>query len=207
MFMRKKTKTKLLIKYMLFGFLFLLLMFQEVIVFKILKKSNELKFQQISYYEKYSNNEVINLQNLARIEEEINNLNLLISKYNIQVNGQFIKTSEMENHYFNLLEEEKKKRVDSSGLDLDLERIEKEGKEAFLAGKYQKAYLDYAKLLGFNSSDMNVRFYKMLSLFNLNKSDSSKYKEILTDCKILKENGFQEERIEEIEAFIKQELQ
>ena len=202
----KKKKTELLIKYGFVGLLFLFLIFQEIMIIRILRKCNLLESKISSYYVEYSNNEISSKQKLADIEGKVDNTISLLDEYNVKVDGQFIKTSKMEKHYSNLLKEEKKKRVDSSGLDLDLQRIEKEGKYAFLSKKYQLAYSKYSKLLDFNSSDLNARFYKMLSLFNMNKSDSSKYKEILGDCKILNENGFQKERVEEIETFIKQEL-
>lgn len=202
----KKKKTELLIKYGLVGLLFLFLIFQEIMIIRILRKCKLLESKISAYYVEYSNNEILSKQKLADIEGKVDNTISLLDEYNVKVDGQFIKTSKMEKHYSNLLKEEKKKRVDSSGLDLDLQRIEKEGKDAFLSKKYQLAYSKYSKLLDFNSSDLNARFYKMLSLFNINKSDSSKYKEILGDCKILNENGFQKERVEEIETFIKQEL-
>ena len=202
----KKNKTDMLLKYVLMGGLFLVLIFQEIMIVRILGKCNDLESKMSSYFIEYSNNELSNRQKLTDIEEKIDDTISLLDEYNVKVDGQFIKTAKMEKHYTNFLKEEKKKRVDSSGLDLDLQRIEKEGKDAFLSKKYQLAYSKYSKLLDFNSSDLNARFYKMLSLFNMNKSDSSKYKEILGDCKILNENGFQKERVEEIETFIKQEL-
>lgn len=202
----KKKKTELLIKYGLVGLLFLFLIFQEIMIIRILRKCKLLESKISAYYVEYSNNEILSKQKLADIEGKVDNTISLFDEYNVKVDGQFLKISNMEKHYSNLLKEEKKKRVDDSGLDLDLQRIEKEGKDAFLSKKYQLAYSKYSKLLDFNSSDLNARFYKMLSLFNMNKSDSSKYKEILGDCKILNENGFQKERVEEIETFIKQEL-
>lgn len=202
----KKKKTELLIKYGLVGLLFLFLIFQEIMIIRILRKCKLLESKISAYYVEYSNNEILSKQKLADIEGKVDNTISLLDEYNVKVDGQFLKTSNMEKHYSNLLKEEKKKRVDNSGLDLDLQRIEKEGKDAFLSKKYQVSYSKYSKLLDFNSSDMNARFFKMLSLFNMNRTDSSKYKEILTDCKILKENGFQKKRVEEIETFIKQEM-
>ena len=45
----------------------------------------------------------------------------------------------------------------------------------------------------------------MLSLFYINRMDSTNYSEIQNDIKILKENGITDEKINEAEQFIKQE--
>ena len=45
----------------------------------------------------------------------------------------------------------------------------------------------------------------MSSLFLINKMDSSKYELILSDCEVLKTNGYNLEQVQEVENYIKKE--
>lgn len=118
---------------------------------------------------------------------------------------QYKKTLEIEKTYSDLLEEERKIRIDSSEFDLSIESKRKEAKKNFDKGHYSDALKNYREILEVNPSDNEVRLYKMLSLFYINRMDSTNYSEIQNDIKILKENGITDEKINEAEQFIKQE--
>ena len=45
----------------------------------------------------------------------------------------------------------------------------------------------------------------LFSLFSMNRLDSSVYAEILRECSILRKNGFTDEKLDEMEKFIKEE--
>ena len=121
-------------------------------------------------------------------------------------NRQYRKTLEIEKTYSNLLEEERKTRIDSSELDLSIEAKKKDVQKYFDKKEYSDALKNCREILQVNPSDNQIRLYKMLSLFYMNRMDSTNYSEILNDIKILKENAVTDERINEAEQFIKQEF-
>ncbi|MBR5932985.1 MAG: hypothetical protein IK002_03260 [Treponema sp.] len=153
---------------------------------------------------------------LIGLETKIDNGFLIIEGQNVELlehavksqgtaNRQYRKTLEIEKTYSDLLKEERKTRIDSSEFDLSIEAKKKEARKCFDKAQYSDALKNYREILEVNSFDNEVRLYKMLSLFYINKMDSTNYSEILNDIKILKENAITDERIYEIEKIIKQE--
>lgn len=162
------------------------------------EKLDELKSVLLAFEEKTDNGFlIIEGQNIELLDYAVKNQGTTAIHYR--------KTLDIEKTYSDLLEEERKTRVDSSEFDLSIEAKKKEARKCFDKEQYSEALKNYREVLEVNPSDNEVRFYKMLSLFYINKMDSTNYSEIRNDIKILKENAMTDERIYEIEQFIKQE--
>ena len=119
--------------------------------------------------------------------------------------AQFNETKKMSSTYDALLTEEKSRRIETASLVSSLVLKTREADTLFTNGNYAKAYALYGEILAFQKDNLTVRFRRIFSLFSMNRLDSSVYAEILRECSILRKNGFTDEKLDEMEKFIKEE--
>lgn len=115
------------------------------------------------------------------------------------------KTLDMNKTYEELLEEQKKKTLDTTAQDSAVSRMKDEADRLYSQKKYAAAYREYKKVLLYRSEDLDCRLNKMKSLYYMNRADSSKYKEILEDIRILRLAGKLDEEADRIERLINAE--
>lgn len=115
------------------------------------------------------------------------------------------KTLDMGKTYEELLEEQKKKTLDTTAQDSAVSRMKDEANRLYSQKKYAAAYREYKKVLLYRSEDLECRLNKMKSLYYMNRADNSKYKEILEDIRILKLAGKLDEEADRIERLINAE--
>lgn len=115
------------------------------------------------------------------------------------------KTLDMNKTYEELLEEQKKKTLDTTAQDSAVSKIKDEADRLYSQKKYTAAYREYKKVLLYRSEDLDCRLNKMKSLYYMNRADSSKYKEILEDIRILRLAGKLDEEADRIERLINAE--
>lgn len=115
------------------------------------------------------------------------------------------KTLDMGKTYEELLEEQKKKTLDTTAQDSAVSRMKDEANRLYSQKKYAAAYREYKKVLLYRSEDLECRLNKMKSLYYMNRADSSKYKEILEDIRILRLAGTLDEEADRIERLINAE--
>lgn len=119
-----------------------------------------------------------------------------------RADAQYSQTVGMKKTYDNLLDEQKKKTVDITSKDTAVAEVRKLAEKYYSEKKYAAAYKEFKKVLSFQNDDIKSREKKMKSLYYMNRSDSSKYSEILEDIRILKTNGHFDEESAKIEASI-----
>lgn len=115
------------------------------------------------------------------------------------------KTLDMSKTYEELLEEQKRKTLDTTAQDSAVSRMKEEADRLYSQKKYAAAYREYKKVLLYRSEDLECRLNKMKSLYYMNRADSSKYKEILEDIHILRLAGTLDEEADKIERLINAE--
>lgn len=125
-----------------------------------------------------------------------------LAKINRKSDAQFSKTVGMSKTYDAILEEQKKKTIDTAELDKSI--LDEKGKATILYknGRYSESYEEFRKLTELNPEDMECRVYKLKSLYCRNRGDSSTYAEILEDINILKQNAATDVECIEIETAI-----
>lgn len=148
--------------------------------------------------EKMNEHFALNFSRLDEIKE-------LQNKNNTLSNAQYRQTVSMKKTYDNLLQEQKKKTIDVSKKDATLEEKRERSKKYFSQKEFSLCYRIANEILSFENDDVETRLLKAKSLYYMNPLDSTKYEEILSDIKILKENGSRDEEIEKIENIILQE--
>ena len=119
-----------------------------------------------------------------------------------RADAQYSQTVGMKKTYDNLLDEQKKKTVDTTSKDSAVAEVRKLAEKYYSEKKYAAAYKEFKKVLSYQNDDIKSRDKKMKSLYYMNRSDSSKYSEILEDIRILKTNGHFDEESAKIEASI-----
>lgn len=142
--------------------------------------------------------EIIN-ENFLLVNQKID---ILSEKEINEISGIKNNVVKMKKTYDKILQTEQEKHIDNSLFDIAMQEKFDSAKKMFNQKDYSKALILLKSIMEFDSSNLEVRFYKMLSTFYINKMDSSMYSEVLSDCKILKESGYKDERIDEIENFI-----
>lgn len=118
---------------------------------------------------------------------------------------QFNQTLSIRNNYDEILEEQKKKTINTAESDKELLNTKSNALDLYKKGNYRAAYEEYRKITELYRDDMVSRLYKIKSLYYMNKADSSKHNEILGDIQILKQNGMADSECLEIEKAIKTE--
>jgi hypothetical protein len=115
-------------------------------------------------------------------------------------------TEGIETTYSDLLEEQKKRTVDESAKDLDIEIMRGEAYTAFKNENYKRAYDLFSNVQLYQKDNLDVRFYRIYSLFLVNRMDTGKYKMMLDELAILRLNGYTDERVDEMAEHIEQEM-
>mgnify|MGYP003571302806 CR=1 FL=1 len=119
-----------------------------------------------------------------------------------RTDAQFSKTLGMSRTYDSILEEQKKKTVDTAEKDREIIKVKEKAFSLYKKRNFAEAYEEYKKLILSYSEDTDSRTYKVKSLYYKNKADSSAYQEILSDIKYLKQNDAADAEILEIERAV-----
>lgn len=190
---------------------------------EIIKKQNELtkeiqgyqkEFVDISQKIENKINEIEEVLLEIQVEmetyhmEEKDLLSLLDEKYIDLLHSQstqVIQARNLEKIYAELLEAEKLKKVIESEQDMKLRDNKKNVIRLYQKNEYDECLKLCNQILEIDGQDLEIRFYRMSSLFLINKMDSSKYELILSDCEVLKTNGYNLEQVQEVENYIKKE--
>ncbi len=166
---------------------------------KILKDMHEKLEKQIATLE---------IEIMTEYEEEIFLIEELEEQLDCIQNEQFrqIKqTTNMATKYDQILEAEKNRKIIDSERDKELEDKKKRIKELYKNQDYFECIKYCSEVLVYEPENYEIRFFKMISTFTLNKMDSSKYEEILEDCSVLKNVGYRLESVNMVEEFIRTE--
>lgn len=121
--------------------------------------------------------------------------------------SQFSKTVSLSQTYAALLEEQKKKTIDTAEGERTFLESKRNALNLYKRGFYSDAYKEYKKLSEIQKDDMECLLYKVKSLFYINMAESSQYRTILDDIKILKLNGASDDECYEIEKTILAEIE
>ena len=169
-----------------------------------LKKS---AFELEGSLKKYFENTEIQIESLKNEVEQLSenqekNKSLIVmtlSELKDKSDLQYTKTVGMKNTYDALLEEQKKKTIDTAENDTEFQRIKAEALLMYQKGNYVSSYEGFEKLVKLDFSDMESLMYKMKSLYYMNPADSSRYSEIIEIMRTLKINSAADKECVEIE--------
>lgn len=172
-----------------------------------LKKS---AFELESSLKKYFENTEIQIESLKKDVEQLSenqerNKSLIVmslSELKDKSDLQYTKTVGMKNTYDALLEEQKKKTIDTAENDTEFQRIKAEALLMYQKGNYVSSYDGFEKLVKLDFSDMESLMYKMKSLYYMNPADSSRYSEIIEIMRTLKINSAADKECVEIEKAV-----
>ena len=172
-----------------------------------LKKS---AFELESSLKKYFKNTEIQIESLKKDVEQLSenqekNKSLIVmtlSELKDKSDLQYTKTVGMKNTYDALLEEQKKKTIDTAENDTEFQRIKAEALLMYQKGNYVSSYEGFEKLVKLDFSDMESLMYKMKSLYYMNPADSSRYSEIIEIMRTLKINSAADKECIEIEKAV-----
>lgn len=172
-----------------------------------LKKS---AFELESSLKKYFENTEIQIESLKKEVEQLSenqekNKSLIVmtlSELKDKSDLQYTKTVGMKNTYDALLEEQKKKTIDTAENDTEFQRIKAEALLMYQKGNYVSSYEGFEKLVKLDFSDMESLMYKMKSLYYMNPADSSRYSEIIEIMRTLKINSAADKECIEIEKTV-----
>lgn len=139
---------------------------------------------------------------LSRQEENTIDIKNELAKINKKSDAQFSKTVGMSKTYDVILEEQKKKTLDTSEKDKSNIEAKKNAVALYNKGSFSASYDEFRNLTQTFTDDIECRLYKAKSLYYKNRADSSSYAEILTDIRILKQNGVSDTELLEIEKAI-----
>lgn len=169
-----------------------------------LKKS---AFELESSLKKYFENTEIQIESLKKEVEQLsenqekNKSLIVMTLFELKDKSdlQYTKTVGMKNTYDALLEEQKKKTIDTAENDTEFQRIKAEALLMYQKGNYVSSYEGFEKLVKLDFSDMESLMYKMKSLYYMNPADSSRYSEIIEIMRTLKINSAADKECVEIE--------
>lgn len=172
-----------------------------------LKKS---AFELESSLKKYFENTEIQIESLKKEVEQLSenqekNKSLIVMtlcELKDKSDLQYTKTVGMKNTYDALLEEQKKKTIDTAENDTEFQRIKAEALLMYQKGNYVSSYEGFEKLVKLDFSDMESLMYKMKSLYYMNPADSSRYSEIIEIMRTLKINSAADKECIEIEKTV-----
>lgn len=172
-----------------------------------LKKS---AFELENNLKKYFENTEIQIESLKKDVEQLSenqerNKSLIVmtlSEMKDKSDLQYTKTVGMKNTYDALLEEQKKKTIDTAENDTEFQRIKAEALLMYQKGNYVSSYEGFEKLVKLDFSDMESLMYKMKSLYYMNPADSSRYSEIIEIMRTLKINSAADKECVEIEKAV-----
>ncbi len=144
------------------------------------------KFMDLEDHLKLSDSNVSELQNAA--------------------NSQYKQSKVLNATYSKLLDEQKKKHVDTAGFDATVNNKKNTAEHLYSLKDYRKAFEIYSEIAPYITEDYSSRANRIDCLFNINRMDSSKYSEILKECETLALNGYKSKKIEDIQKFINTEI-
>jgi tetratricopeptide (TPR) repeat protein len=104
--------------------------------------------------------------------------------------------------YSNLLEEQKKRTLESVYHEDALVALRREAAELFAAGKYKQAYEAYTTIADARPEDMEARFYRYYALFLINRMDAGQYRAVKEGFGLLAKSGYSRKEMEEAVEFI-----
>ena len=164
-------------------------------------------FELESSLKKYFENTEIQIESLKKEVEQLSenqekNKSLIVMtlcELKDKSDLQYTKTVGMKNTYDALLEEQKKKTIDTAENDTEFQRIKAEALLMYQKGNYVSSYEGFEKLVKLDFSDMESLMYKMKSLYYMNPADSSRYSEIIEIMRTLKINSVADKECVEIE--------
>ena len=167
-------------------------------------------FELESSLKKYFENTEIQIESLKKDVEQLSenqekNKSLIVmtlSELKDKSDLQYTKTVGMKNTYDALLEEQKKKTIDTAENDTEFQRIKAEALLMYQKGNYVSSYEGFEKLVKLDFSDMESLMYKMKSLYYMNPADSSRYSEIIEIMRTLKINSAADKECIEIEKTV-----
>ena len=139
---------------------------------------------------------------LSSQEENTTDIKNELAKINRKSDAQYSKTVGMSKTYDAILEEQKKKTLDTSEKDKSNIEAKKNAVALYKKGIFSASYDEFRKLTQTFTDDMECRLYKAKSLYYKNRADSSSYAEILADIRTLKQNGVFDAELLEIEKSI-----
>lgn len=139
---------------------------------------------------------------LSSQEENTTDIKNELAKINRKSDAQYSKTVGMSKTYDAILEEQKKKTLDTSEKDKSNIEAKKNAVALYKKGIFSASYDEFRKLTQAFTDDMECRLYKAKSLYYKNRADSSSYAEILADIRMLKQNGVSDAELLEIEKSI-----
>jgi hypothetical protein len=113
----------------------------------------------------------------------------------------------IEQVYSNLLEEQKKKTLESLYDEKELLDMLHAAQDSFKAEKYRQAYGQYVMVASEMPENMEVQFYKFYSLFLINKGDQNQYRQIKNAFLDIEKRGYSRPEIKEVLDFIAKEEQ
>ena len=153
---------------------------------------------------------------LERLDKDINLLSQNLSDYNTIIlhelektressNKQFSETKEMKDGYDQLLDEQKKLRIDTVKKDSAVSNMIVSADQLYKEKNYREAYKKFSDILQYQPENIDARFKKLDCLFSINPMDSTKYNEILSECDFLMKNGYSNPRLDEIKKHIEAE--
>ncbi|MGN0732529.1 MAG: hypothetical protein ACI4MA_11595 [Treponema sp.] len=125
-----------------------------------------------------------------------------LATINRKSDAQFSKTVSMSRTYDAILDEQKKKTVDTAEKDKTNVEAKKNAIALYKKGIFSVSYDEFKKLTQTFTDDMECHLYKAKSLYYKNRADSSSYAEILADIRMLKQNGASDAELIEIEKSI-----
>lgn len=129
-----------------------------------------------------------------------------LSSMKKKTDNQFNQTVGMKESVDHLLEEQKKKTINTIEKDTETTKIKNNANILYQQRNYSASYEEYKKVLELRNDDNDSRLNKMKSLYFKNPSDTSSYYEIMEDIKILKQNGKADDECLEIEKIISTEI-
>ena len=139
---------------------------------------------------------------LSSQEENTIDIKNELAKINRKSDAQYSKTVVMSKTYDAILEEQKKKTLDTSEKDKSNIEAKKNAVALYKKGIFSASYDEFRKLTQTFTDDMECRLYKAKCLYYKNRADSSSYAEILADIRTLKQNGVSDAELLEIEKSI-----
>lgn len=146
------------------------------------------------------NDEILKI--LCSQKENTTDIKNELAKKNRKSDAQYSKTVGMSKTYDAILEEQKKKTLDTSEKDKSNIEAKKNAVALYKKGIFSASYDEFRKLTQTFTDDMECRLYKAKSLYYKNRADSSSYAEILADIRTLKQNGVSDAELLEIEKSI-----
>ena len=139
---------------------------------------------------------------LSSQEENAADIKNDLATINRKSDAQYSKTVGMSKTYDAILEEQKKKTLDTSEKDKSNIEAKKNAIALYKKEIFSVSYDEFKKLTQTFTDDMECRLYKAKSLYYKNRADSSSYAEILADIRMLKQNGASDAELIEIEKSI-----